>query len=54
MNSNKQSVEEIQIERPVKTTTQILSDKGLFDSYDNSIQALGLFLLVERRKTDLS
>ena len=30
---NKQSVEEILIQRAVKTTIQILYDKGLFDNY---------------------
>ena len=33
---NKQSVEEILIQRAVKTTIQILYDKGLFDNYANS------------------
>ena len=33
---DKQSVEEILIQRAVKTTTQILYDKGLFDNYDNA------------------
>ena len=33
---NKQSVEEILIQRAVKTTIQILYDKGLFDNYPNA------------------
>ena len=33
---NKQSVEEILIQRAVKTTIQILYDKGLFDNYANA------------------
>ena len=33
---NKQNVEEILIQRAVKTTIQILYDKGLFDNYANA------------------
>ena len=33
---NKQSVEEILIQRAVKTTIQILYDKGLFDKFQNA------------------
>ena len=33
---NKQSVEEILIQRAVKTTIQILYDKGLFDNFQNA------------------
>ena len=33
---NKQSVEDILIQRAVKTTIQILYDKGLFDNYANA------------------
>ena len=33
---NKQSVEEVLIQRAVKTTIQILYDKGLFDNYQNA------------------
>ena len=32
---NKQSVEEILVQRDVKTTIQTLCDKGLFDNYAN-------------------
>ena len=44
------------IERAVRTTIQILYDKGLFDNYANADQALKDYLLVEvndRRRPDL-
>ena len=50
LNYNKQSVEEILIQRAVKPTIQILYDKGLFDSYDNADEVLKDFLFVERRR----
>ena len=37
---NKQSVEDILIQRAVKTTIQILYDKGLFDNYADADQVL--------------
>ena len=37
---NKQSVEEILIQRAVETTIQILYDKGLFDNYANADKVL--------------
>ena len=51
---NKQSVEEILIQRAVKTTIQILYDKGLFDHYINADKVLEDFLFTTRRKPDLS
>ena len=51
---NKQSVEEILIQRAVKTTIQILYDKGLFDNYANADKVLEDFLFVTRRRGDLS
>ena len=36
LHNNKQSVEEILIERAVKTTIYILCDMGAFDNYDNA------------------
>ena len=51
---NKQSVEEILIPRAVKTTLQILYDKGLFDNYANADKVLEAFLLTTRRRGDLS
>ena len=51
---NKQSVEDILIQRAVKTTIQILYDKGLFDNYANADKVLDDFLLTTRRRGDLS
>ena len=50
---NKQSVEEILIQRVVKTTIQILYDKGLFDNYANADKVLEDFLFTTRRRGDL-
>ena len=50
----KQNVEEILIQRAVKTTIQILYDKGLFDNYANADKVLEDFLFVTRRRGDLS
>ena len=52
--NNKQSVEEILIQRSVKTTIQILYDKGLFDNYANADKVLEDFLLTTRRRPDVS
>ena len=46
--NNKQSVEEILVQRAVKTTIQILYDKGLFDSYAKSDNVLEDFLFTTR------
>ena len=51
---NKQSVENILIHRAVKTTIQILYDKGLFDNYANADKVLEDFLFTTRRRPDLS
>ena len=51
---NKQSVENILIQRAVKTTIQILYDKGLFDNYANADKVLEDFLFTTRRRPDLS
>ena len=51
---NKQSVEEILIQRAVKTTIQILYDKGLFDIYANADKVLEDFLFTTSRRGDLS
>ena len=51
---NKQSVEEILSQRAVKTTIQILYDKGLFDNYANADKVLEEFLFTTRRRGDLS
>ena len=51
---NKQSVEDILIQRAVKTTIQILYDKGLFDNYANADKVLEDFLFTTRRTGGLS
>ena len=51
---NKQSVEEILIQRAVKTTIQIFYNKGLFDNYGNADKVLEDFLFTTRRRGDLS
>ena len=51
---NKQNVEDILIQRAVKTTIQILYDKGLFDNYANADKVLEDFLFTSRRRGDLS
>ena len=50
---NKQSVEEFLIQRAVKTTIQIIYDKGLFDNYGNADKVLEDFLFTTRRRGDL-
>ena len=49
---NKQSVEDILIQRAVKTI-QILYDKVLFDGFPNADQVLKDFLFVTRHRGDL-
>ena len=51
---NKQSVEEILVQRAVKTTIQILYDKGLFDNFANADKVLEDFLFTTRRRGDIS
>ena len=51
---NKQNVEDILIQGAVKTTIQILYDKGLFDNYANADKVLEDFLFTSRRRADLS
>ena len=51
---NKQKIEDILIQRAVKTTTQILYDKGLFDIDANTDNVLEDFLFTARRRVDLS
>ena len=50
---DKQAVEDILVQRAVKTTIQILYDKGLFDHYDNADKVLEDFLFTTRRREDL-
>ena len=40
MQYNKQSVEDILVQRAVKTTIQILYDKRLFDNFQNAAEVL--------------
>ena len=51
---NKQNVEDILIQRAVKTTIQILYEKGLFDKIQNADKVLEDFLFTTRRRPDLS
>ena len=51
---NKQNIEDILIQRAVKTTIQILYDRGLFDNYANADKVLEDFLFTTRRRGDLS
>ena len=50
---NKQSVEDFLIERAVKTTIQILYEKGLFGNFQNANKVLEKFLFTTRRRVDL-
>ena len=51
---NKQSIEEILVQRAIRTTIQRLFDKGLFDNYTNADKVLEEFLFTTRRRGDLS
>ena len=51
---NKHSVEEVLVQRAVKTTIQILYVEGLFDNYADADKVLEDFLLTTRRRDDLS
>ena len=51
---NKQNIEDILIQRAVKTTTQILYDRALFDKFQNADEVLEDFLFTTRRRPDLS
>ena len=50
---NKKNVEEILVQRAVKTTIQILYDRGLFDNFQNAEEVLKDFFFVTRRRGDL-
>ena len=50
---NKQSEEEILIQRAVKTTIQILYDKGLFDNFQSADNVSDDFLFTTRRRSVL-
>ena len=51
---NKQSVEEVLIQRAVKITIQILYDKGLFDKYANADKVSEDIVFTTRRRGGLS
>ena len=53
LQNNKQNVEDILIQRAVKTTIQILY-KGLFDKFQNADEVPEVFLFTTRRRGDLS
>ena len=44
-----ESVEDISIQRAVKTSAQIFYEKGLFDNYANADKVLEDFLVTRRR-----
>ena len=50
---NKQNVEDISVQRAVKTTIQVLYDRGLFDNFQNAEEVLKDFLFVTGRRPDL-
>ena len=50
---NKQSVKQILIQRAVKTTIQILYEKGLVDNYSNTDKILEDSFFTTRRRGDL-
>ena len=50
----KQNIEDILIQRAVKTTIQILYEKSLFDNFQNADEVLRDLLFTTRRRDDLS
>ena len=50
---NKQSVEDILVQRAVRTTIQISYDKGLFDNFQNADKVLENFSFTTRRRGDV-
>ena len=53
LQNNKQSVEDIITQRAVKTTIQLLYDRGLFDNFQNADKDLEYFLFTTRRRGEL-
>ena len=45
--SHKQSIEEVLIQRVVKTNNQVLFDKGLFDSFSMQLRFRKIFCLLQ-------
>ena len=50
---NKQTVEDISVQKGVKLTIQTLYDKGIFDNFQNADMVLEVFLFSPRRRADL-
>ena len=50
---NKQNVQDILIQRAVKTTLQILYDRGIFYNFQNAEEILKDFLFTTRKRPDL-
>ena len=53
LQNNKQSVEDVLVQRVLKTTIQILFDQWLFDSFPNAVKDLKDFSFVSRPRPDL-
>ena len=51
--SDKQSIEDVLVQRAVKATIQILYDKGLFDGFPNADEVSNDFLFVTRRRPNV-
>ena len=51
---DKQAILNVLIQKAVKTTIQVLYDKGLFDNYANADKVLEDFLFTTRHRGDLS
>ena len=51
---DKQAVLDVLIQRAVKTTIQILYDKGLFDNFQNADKVLEDFLFTTTRRGGIS
>ena len=47
---NKQTVEDILVQRAAKTTIQKLYDKGLFDNFGNADKVLGGFFYYKEKR----
>ena len=50
---NKQNVEDVLIQRAVKTTIRTLYDKSFFDAFPNADKVLQAFLFTTRPRPDL-
>ena len=46
-------MKEILIQRPLKTTSQMFYDNGLFDNYANAEEVVKKYLFLTRRRLDL-